>query len=1051
MRSSVRVLSLFLAIGVLSMSGAGSTSYRGANITLAGVGEYEIELLASTWNANLVRIRLAAHDGCDYSAVEITDPATSTEPIFLELDRVIAACRANGLRVILDVHQFPGFSAYRMGGGDYRLWEDPLLQERFIRYWKGLALRYAEWGDVIYGYDLLNEPICPSIDDWLGLANRAARAIREVDHHRSIIVESRGGTPDTFSELRPIDDPNTIYSVHLWQPTALTMQGAWGRPTGLTYPSSVWDKEYLREVLRPVVEFQHRYGVGIFVGEFGVTAQVAADARAHYLEDALSLFEEYGFDYAFASYRKYSPYSLEHAAYVASNAVVPMYVGSTDALSTLLSYLSRNEGTPTPQSSTRPTCLFDTSHWQLGLRSNIDSLDYAWRLTGRCEVFYNNKSAITSELLQGVSLLVTGNSHGSDYRRSEIEAIEEFVRSGGALLHYEGTASSSSINRLLKPFGIQHDPTPIFSLEPAMPGDNGDSHWIDPIDRKDLVSCTDCSFLVSYAGSLTLSSCATAVATSSPETWKDTNRNEQLDDSEERGPFVIIAAAELGEGRVVGISEEGMSDVCNWMVLRGLADWLLETEGGTDSISLDAQASVENQDWSTSPPTLPNAGDAHSGFFPPYWARNRASSPMARILFDEGHGEDNTISYEQAILLDHDKPQNRSYGLLAAGLQVSHLVERTESALTPEGLSAYDVLIIPQPTRHFMASEKTAIEEFVLAGGGLFVLASWHSASPNDLLSPFGLEFTGHWVLSASAKENPHTFDTSAVAEFAGSVTPVEVMAFDCPTSIVPSEAIDALIWSGADTWLDVDNDEVQDENEPVGPFILAATVEYGSGRVVAVADNGAFIDSGIAPTPGNCTFFLNAIDWLISTPQAQENWRAEERGGRLPLDDFEEDDLTTNAGSKWTDYTWASGSFNSPVRVERDEWGGYLLLDASSNGGGVAVSSPLWSTDLSEFEGVYIELAASTRMRIGLNLLSTDEEWPSGERDTYVARQILASDEPNAIRIPFTSFIVEESKRDRCPECSIGIDPSRLSLLGIEILSGSGECRIHEVGFYRE
>ena len=60
----------------------------------------------------------------------------------------------------------------------------------------------------------------------------------------------------------------------------------------------------------------------------------------------------------------------------------------------------------------------------------VDSLDYAWRLTGRCEVLYNNESEITSELLQGVSLLVTGNSHGADYKESEIEAMDTEVDEG---------------------------------------------------------------------------------------------------------------------------------------------------------------------------------------------------------------------------------------------------------------------------------------------------------------------------------------------------------------------------------------------------------------------------------------------------------------------------------------------------------------------------------------------------------------------------------------------------------------------------------------------
>jgi len=698
---------LLLAIALLvSWVASGATTYRGANVTLAGVGPDEIYRLAKIWNANIVRIRLAAHDECDYSIVEIVDPATSEEPILLELDRVIEACRANGIRVVLDLHQFPGYSTYDQSPYDDRLWHDTALQDQFIQYWQGLALRYADWGDVIYGYDLLNEPAYPTVGTWIALASRTARAIREVDSSCAIIVQSKWGAPDAFAELQPIDDDNVIYSVHPWSPQPVAMQGALGNPTGTTYPDNAWDKEFLRDILRPVVEFQRRYDVRIFAGEFGTTAQSPADTRVRYLEDLLSLFEEYGFDYAFASYRKYSTYSLEHAAYVASNAVVPMYVETTDALAKLLEHLALNTGSPTPQPRARPIALFDTSHWLVGEESNVSSLDYAWRLTGVCDVVYHNAGDITSDVLRSVSLLVTGNAHGREYKDVEIAAVVDFVQAGGALLYYSGAAASLSIDRLLRPLGLRYDATPIFSLDPAGAGDNGDSFWTSPVEQVIPGICAECSFLVSYVGSFSLDSGATPLAMSPPDTWKDANHNGNFDEEEEAGPFVVIAASELGEGRMIAVSDERLADVCNWMVLRGAVEWLL-VAGLRDT-------ALENPAWSSDLPTIPDADETFAGFFPPPWAREREAAPVIRVLFDEGHDEHDTISFERAIDLSPSSPQNHSYGLLAAGLSVSHLVDRTESTLTSEVLAHYDVLVIANPRLHFTERARLAIGDRVL-------------------------------------------------------------------------------------------------------------------------------------------------------------------------------------------------------------------------------------------------------------------------------------------------------------------------------------------------
>jgi len=567
-----QTLALLIIFAVSALAG---TQYRGVNVSLAGVGEDEIEMLATEWKGNLVRIRLGTHDQCDYSIVEIHDPANSNHPTLLALDRLIKACDRYDVRVVIDIHQFPGYSHYDESPKDYRLWDDVALQERFVRYWRGIAERYSDWGDVIYGYDLLNEPSEMAIQVWLDLAARTARAIRQVDTDHAIVIEPRGGMSRMFAEFSPIDVPNVIYSAHLWEPHEVSLQGVLGNPSGVEYPSADWNKRYLRDVLRPTIEFQERYDVPILIGEFGATTYVPPDSRAAYLEDVLALFEEYGFDYAFSQYREFSAFSPEHVAYRASWGEIAKYVGVSDALAVLKAYFSRNVQTIQAAESTKPTCLFDQSHWENGLDTNVLSLDYAWRLAAVADVVFHVSGEITPDVLAGVDLLVTGNSQGTPYRPSEISAMASFVESGGSLLCYQGVVYEPSINAFLGHFGIRHDPAVVFSETPAWEGDEGDSYWVETFNSGHPVACSSCSFHIAWGGSLSISPPAVAFAASEPETWKDANRNGHHDAGEEQGPFTVIATSEFGEGRVVVVADETLLQVCNWSVLRQLVNWLL--------------------------------------------------------------------------------------------------------------------------------------------------------------------------------------------------------------------------------------------------------------------------------------------------------------------------------------------------------------------------------------------------------------------------------------------------------------------------------------------
>ena len=197
---------------------------------------------------------------------------------------------------------------------------DRRYAEWFVNFWRDVARRYKDH-PAIWGYDLINEPVQsrPSEHGYWELQLEAARAIREVDPERPIIVEANNwAAPESFRYLKPFPLKNIIYQLHCYLPLAYTHQLVHGgkveNPVFLTYPGMIdgamWDREKLRRMLEPVRQFQQRYGARIYVGEFSAIRWAPGAAR--YLADAISLFEEYGWDWSYHAFREWDGWSLEY-------------------------------------------------------------------------------------------------------------------------------------------------------------------------------------------------------------------------------------------------------------------------------------------------------------------------------------------------------------------------------------------------------------------------------------------------------------------------------------------------------------------------------------------------------------------------------------------------------------------------------------------------------------------------------------------------------------------------------------------------------------------
>ncbi|MCX8154968.1 MAG: glycoside hydrolase family 5 protein [Verrucomicrobiae bacterium] len=293
---------------------------RGAMIH-PNINEEGLRTLGQAWNANLIRWQLI-RSGRSGQVNEVQDFDAWAEGELKKLDAALPLCRKYGLYVVLDLHSPPGGRATAGGyiGSDHRLFTERAAQDKFVEFWQRTARRY-KGVDVIWGFDLVNEPVEDYVeegrDDWAALAERAARAIRAEDPRRTIIVEpSPWGGPQGLADFVPLPLSNIVYSVHMYIPHRFTHQNVHGPSEPILYPGQAegkyWDARQLEAALQPVIDFQRRYNVHIYIGEFSAIRWAPEGSAYRYLKDVIEIFEKHGWDWSYHAFREWQGWSVEH-------------------------------------------------------------------------------------------------------------------------------------------------------------------------------------------------------------------------------------------------------------------------------------------------------------------------------------------------------------------------------------------------------------------------------------------------------------------------------------------------------------------------------------------------------------------------------------------------------------------------------------------------------------------------------------------------------------------------------------------------------------------
>jgi hypothetical protein len=320
-------------------SAFGANKSRGAMIGVPPTSD-ALANFGSTWKGNLLRWQMNGHfDLKNVLSQSNYDSLLQAELGYL--DQGLPVCKANGIRVVIDMHQ--------MSTG---LFLGAAQQKLLLETWKTIAQRYVG-NPAVAGYDLANEPDeaswRPGALLWNELADTLCRVIRSVDKTTPIVIEPVQADVQKFAQLQPVgwnrgwDLSNIVYSFHFYTPSTLTAQGVTGNASiGAVYPGTIdglaYDSTRLRKAMQPAVDFQKRYQVPIYVGEFSCIRWAPEHSALHWLTDVTNILESQGWDWSYHAYREYQGWSVEYSDSLAdtrSNL-------DTDRKALLLSLYARN-------------------------------------------------------------------------------------------------------------------------------------------------------------------------------------------------------------------------------------------------------------------------------------------------------------------------------------------------------------------------------------------------------------------------------------------------------------------------------------------------------------------------------------------------------------------------------------------------------------------------------------------------------------------------------------------------------------------------------------
>lgn len=269
---------------------------------------------------------IASH-GFDHIRIPVDEEQLWTEknePVaegFRLLHQALQWCYLHRLNAVVDLHIL---RSHHFNAREKPLWTQPAAQERFLQCWRELSAELKRYPVTMLAYELMNEPVADSAEQWNALLARGIQVIREKEPDRVIVIGSnRWQSVSTFAALKvPENDKHLMLSFHWYNPFYLTHHMAgWTNikdyegpvhypgPTITkkeleSLPASIrnllpgsdqpYDAEVMEAQMQPAIQLAKKLGLPLYCGEWGCLSTAPRKDRLRWYRDVRKVLEKNG-------------------------------------------------------------------------------------------------------------------------------------------------------------------------------------------------------------------------------------------------------------------------------------------------------------------------------------------------------------------------------------------------------------------------------------------------------------------------------------------------------------------------------------------------------------------------------------------------------------------------------------------------------------------------------------------------------------------------------------------------------------------------------------
>lgn len=265
-------------------------------------------------------VRLAVDEEQLYDEEMNRDSST-----FALMHNAINWALGDSMNIVIDLHIVRSHHFNNENGHPNTLFQDPKEQEKIVNIWKDLQKDLIQYPNDRLAYELMNEPVAPSCEDWNQLVEKMVKGIRETEKERTIIFGSnRWQIPSTFDSLRvPENDPYIVLSFHYYSPSLVThLQAPWTDYSfykgKVNYPGVMvtdnaaldsltpeqkekiasmngeFNKEIMYQDMKKAIDKANSLNLHLYCGEFGAYPfYVDKEVRLRWYRDICSIFKEH--------------------------------------------------------------------------------------------------------------------------------------------------------------------------------------------------------------------------------------------------------------------------------------------------------------------------------------------------------------------------------------------------------------------------------------------------------------------------------------------------------------------------------------------------------------------------------------------------------------------------------------------------------------------------------------------------------------------------------------------------------------------------------------